>query len=78
MIVKKPSLVLINGGHTLDSMNTSYSRYAALPADRDLERIAADLRALPTPCEASCPPRPSRFAWLRGRRLTHTGRVRPA
>ncbi|MFN8099585.1 MAG: hypothetical protein U0Q21_15010 [Dermatophilaceae bacterium] len=30
-------------------MSTNYSRYADLPADRDYERMVADLRALPTP-----------------------------
>lgn len=29
-------------------MNTNYSRYADVPADRDYERMVADLRALPT------------------------------
>lgn len=28
-------------------MNLHYSRYSNLPADRDLERLSADLRALP-------------------------------
>ncbi len=35
------------------SRSTSYSRYADLPADRDLERVSAELLALPTPTVAS-------------------------
>lgn len=33
----------------MDDMNSHYSSYANLPADRDFERIRDDLRALPAP-----------------------------
>lgn len=45
-------------------MNLSYSRYADLPVDRDLERVAAELAALPVP-EVAPAARPARQAWLR-------------
>ena len=42
----------------------AYSRYADVPADRDLERIDAELRALPTPTEATATEHSVRRPWL--------------
>lgn len=72
MVVKKYSLVLSDPRSHSGVMN-SYSRYADTPIDRDLERLADELRAAAsqtsTPSArstAACPSRRTgRFSWLR-------------
>ncbi len=66
MVVKKHSLVLMVRWAHPECMNltTSYSRYSDLPADRDLDRVSADLRALPTPVMDGTG-RAGRSTWLR-------------
>lgn len=56
-------------------MNSNYSRYADLPADRDYERMVADLRALPTSSADLAPGNGTAFrSWL-GRHLHRSSRM---
>lgn len=56
-------------------MNTNYSRYADLPADRDYERMVADLRALPTSSADLTPGNGTALrSWL-GRHLHRSSRM---
>ena len=45
--------------------STGYSRYADAPVDRDLARVADELRALPTPRTERATSTRTRESWLR-------------